>query len=130
MDKKKILIVEDDQDALKVLAKTLATEGYSIITADNGSDAIKLAKSEHPDLIVLDILLPDMDGDDVSMILKENFETQNIPIIYLTGVFPKREDEEKDGRIVGGHVLIAKPYSLEELLAHMKNLLNGQCVHH
>jgi two-component system alkaline phosphatase synthesis response regulator PhoP len=127
---KKILIVEDEQDVLKVLAKTLATEGYSIITADNGSDAIKLAKSEHPDLIVLDILLPDMDGDDVSMILKENFETQNIPIIYLTGVFPKREEEEKYGRIVGGHVLIAKPYSLEELLVHMEKLLNGQCVHH
>ena len=130
MDKKKILIVEDDQDALKVLAKSLTVEGYSIITADNGSDAIKLAKSEHPDLIVLDLLLPDIDGEEVSAVLKEDFETQNIPVIYLTGVFPKREDEEKDGRIVGGHVLIAKPYSLEELLTHMKKLLNGQCVHY
>ncbi len=129
MDKKKILIVDDEEDALKVLAKTLGTEGYSIITADNGSDAIKLAKSEHPDLIVLDILLPDMDGDEVSAVLKENFETKNIPVIYLTAVFPKREDEEQQGRIVGGHVLIAKPYSIQELSAHIEKLLNRQCVH-
>jgi len=127
---KKILIVEDEKDVLKVLAKSLGTEGFSIITADNGNDAIKLAKSEHPDLIVLDILLPDMDGDEVSAVLKKNFETKNIPVIYLTGMFPKREDEEQQGRVVGGHVLIAKPYTLEELLAHIERLIHLECVHH
>jgi CheY-like chemotaxis protein len=72
VDKKKILIVDDEPDVLSVLGKSLSVEGYSVITADNGNDAITLAKSEHPDLITLDILMPDIDGGKVAEKLRED----------------------------------------------------------
>jgi len=62
MDKKKILIVDDEKDALFILEKELAARGYSVITANNSNDALNLAKSESPDLIILDLLMPDMPG--------------------------------------------------------------------
>jgi len=62
MHKKKILIVDDETDALSILEKELASRGYSVIAADNGNDALNLAKSESPDLIILDLLMPDMPG--------------------------------------------------------------------
>ena len=119
---KKILIVDDERDTLSVLGNGLTAEGYSIIKANNGGDALDLAKSERPDLIILDILMPGMDGGEVARMLKEVPETKDIPIIFLTGMFPK-EDEEKGGRVVAGHVLFAKPYDIKELVTVIKGLL-------
>ena len=128
MDKKKILIVDDEKDALFVLKKELAGRGYSVISADNGNDALDLAKSECPDLIILDIRMPGMDGTEVAARLKEDPKTKNIPVIFLTCLFQKREGEEQ-GRVVAGEVLIAKPYSIEGLSAQIERLVNWQCVH-
>ncbi len=66
MDTKKILIVDDEKDALFILERELAARGYSIIVTDNGNDALNLAKSEHPDLIILDIWMLGMDGPEVA----------------------------------------------------------------
>ena len=123
MDKKKILIVDDEKDALFVLKKELAGRGYSVISADNGNDALDLAKSECPDLIILDIRMPGMDGTEVAAWLKEDPKTKNIPVIFLTCLFQKREGEEQ-GRVVAGEVLIAKPYSIEGLSAQIERLVN------
>ena len=112
---KKILIVDDERDTLSVLGNGLTAEGYSIIKADNGGDALDLAKSERPDLIILDILMPGMDGGEVARMLKEVPETKHIPIIFLTGMFPKREEEE-EGRVVAGNIMFDKPYDILKLI--------------
>jgi CheY-like chemotaxis protein len=122
MNRKNILIVDDEQDVLLVLEKGLTAEGYSVITASSGNDAISLAKSRHPDLIILDVLMPDMEGPEVKRKLKEDPETKDIPIIFLTGMFPKREDDQ-DGRIVAGYVLFEKPYDILKLVFAIEQLL-------
>jgi len=122
MNRKNILIVDDEQDVLLVLEKGLTAEGYSVITASSGNDAISLAKSRHPDLIILDVLMPDMEGPEVKRKLKEDPETKDIPLIFLTGMFPKREDDQ-EGRIVAGYVLFEKPYDILELVFAIEQLL-------
>jgi DNA-binding response OmpR family regulator len=126
MHKQRILIVDDERDALRILEKELAARGYSIIAADNGNDALNLAKSEHPDLITLDIWMPDMDGSEVAARLKEDLTTKDIPIIFLTCLLQKREEEEEQGRFVAGNVLMAKPYSIRALSTRIRELLTGQ----
>jgi len=125
---KKILIVDDEKDTLSVLEKALTTEGYSVITADNGKDAIMLAKSKHPELIMLDILMPDMDGAEVAARLKEHTETKNIPVIFLTCLLSKVEEKGTKDHTIGGYVFVAKPYNVEGLLAQVERLINWQCV--
>jgi CheY-like chemotaxis protein len=127
MHKKKVLIVDDERDALFILEKELTAKGYSVIAADNGSSALNLAKSEHPDLIILDIWMPGMDGPEVAAKLQENPRTKDIPVIFLTCLFQKSEEEE--GRVVAGKVLIAKPYSIDALTTQIEKLVNWQCVH-
>jgi len=127
MDKKQILIVDDELDVLSVLEKGLAAEGYSVITTSSGNNAIALAKSKRPDLIILDLEMPDMYGGDVARMLKEDPETKNIPIMFLTGMFPK-EEEKKGGRLVAGHVLFAKPYDVKELVSAIEELLREKVL--
>lgn len=128
MDKKKILIIDDERDALFILEKELASKGYSVISADNGNDALKLAKSQYPDLITLDIWMPVMDGTEIAAKLKEDPETKDIPVIFLTCLFSKKEEKEQ-GCVIGGRVFIAKPYSIEGLSAQIEKLVNQQHVH-
>lgn len=125
---KKILIVDDEKDTLSVLEKALTTEGYSVITADNGKDAKMLAKSKQPELIMLDIMMPDMDGTEVAARLKEDCETKDIPIIFVTCLLSKKEEKTIEDHAIGGHVFIAKPYDIEGLLAQVDRLLCQQCI--
>jgi CheY-like chemotaxis protein len=118
----KILIVDDEQDTLSVLGKGLTAEGYLIIKADNGGDALVLATSERPDLIILDVLMPGMDGGEVARRLKGIPETEDIPVIFLTGMFPKREEEEEE-HTVAGHVLFNRPYDILKLVTAIRKLL-------
>ena len=122
MHKKKILIVDDETDALSILEKELAARGYSIITAENGKDALISAKSKHPNLIILDVALPDMLGGEVAVKLKEDLGTKNIPVIFLSAMFTKTE-ESKRGHVVRSNIMFAKPYDIGELLAAIKKLL-------
>ena len=122
MDRKKILIVDDEKDVLSVLEKGLTAEGYSVITASSGKDAIGLAKLRQPDLIILDVLMPDMDGGEVARKLKGLPETKDIPVIFLTGMFPKRKESE-DFRMVDDNVLFDKPYDILNLIRVIENVL-------
>lgn len=124
MGGKHILIVDDERDVVSVLAKGLTVEGYSVITALNGKNALALAKSERPDLIILDILMPDMDGPEVAASLKEDHGTSDIPVIFLTGMFPKREDTEGD-RIVAGYRWLDKPYDILQLITVIEETLSA-----
>ena len=122
MCKKKILIVDDDKDVLSVLEKRLTVEKYSVITANNGQDAIILAKAQRPDLIMLDIIMPGIDGAEVAGKLREDPETKNIPVIFLTCMLTPEEEKQKRHH-VAGNIFIAKPYDIKELLSEIKKIV-------
>ena len=119
---KKILIVDDEKSVLLMLEKRLTAEGYSVITASNGHDAVNLARTKSPDLIILDIIMPGVDGGEVAEKLREDIRTKNIPIIFLTALLSKNE-EYKEHHIIAGNITFAKPINTEALLAHIKRLL-------
>ena len=121
-DEKTILIVDDEQDILKVLSYGLEALGFSVITADNGSDAIISAVQQQPDLVILDVIMPGMDGGEVARKLKELTETKYIPIVFLTGMFPKR-GHCKDFHMVNGNIMLDKPYEIGEIFVVIKKLL-------
>ncbi|MFH0985147.1 MAG: response regulator [Candidatus Omnitrophota bacterium] len=122
MEKKKILAVDDDAVTLKLLVQQLSAEGYEVFTAKNGSEALMLAKEKVPHLILLDIMMPDLDGGRVGQRLKEEPLTKNIPIVFLTSMLSKEEAFEKGG-VIGGNVFIAKPYERKELLETIKKII-------
>jgi len=122
MDKKKILIVDDEMDTRLVLEKGLAAEGYSVITAYNGNNALSLASSKPPDLIMLDSVLGDMSGEEVATKLRKDPKTKNIPIIFLSALFSKTDKIEK-GYAFSGKKMFAKPYDMEKLLTAIEELL-------
>lgn len=119
---KKILVVDDEEEVLTPLSNILKRAKYEVISTTKGKEAIELAKSSHPDLIILDIVLPDIDGGEVSATLSEDPATANIPIVYLTGILTKSE-ESLAGERTGKHYLIAKPITGRELLAIVKKAL-------
>ena len=114
----KVLIVEDDETLLEVLRYNFAKEGYQIATATDGADALQVARSERPDLIVLDIMLPELDGFEVCRILRK--ET-TVPILMLTA---KAEEIDKVvGLELGADDYVTKPFSIRELLARVRAML-------
>lgn len=125
MDKKKILIADDERDVLSVLKKSLSTEGYSVIEANSGRNVLALAKLEHPNLIILDLEMADMYGGDVARKLKEDPEMKHIPVMFLTGMFPKESEPER-GWMIADHMLFAKPYDMKILAAAIRGLLENK----
>ncbi|MDO8535709.1 MAG: response regulator [Candidatus Omnitrophota bacterium] len=115
---KKVLIVDDEPATVQFLALRLTNSGYEVLKAYNGVEAVKIAKKEQLDLIILDILMPEMDGTKTAAILKESPETKNIPIIFLTCLFTK--EDEKQGNKRGGEFFVAKPYDGDQLLKVIK----------
>lgn len=123
MIKKRILIVDDEKDILTVLEKRLVSAGYDVIKADSGNEAIRIAKEQHPDLIVLDIIMPEIDGSMVAETLKQDVNTKGIPVIFLTCLLTKKE-ESRLGHEIHGHFFIAKPFDQEELLKEIRKTID------
>jgi len=119
--KEKILIVDDEADILTLLEYNLEKAGFKVISANDGPDAVEITKREKPDIIILDIMLPSMEGTEVCKILKSGDATRHIPIIMLTA-----KGEEVD-RIVGFELgaddYITKPFSPRELILRVKAVL-------
>jgi len=122
MATKRILIIDDEPDVLLILGKRLATAGYGVIKAASGREGLIRAKVDRPDLIILDMMMPEMSGEEVAQELKADSETRSIPVLFLTALFTKR-DETAKGHAVGGQTFFAKPYDPEELLAEVKRRL-------
>lgn len=118
----KILIVDDEPEVLLILDKRLSNAGYQIIKADNGRSAVRRAREERPDLVILDIDMPEMDGGEVAAVLRESEETKDIPILFLTCLATK-EDQERDSRTNGNSAFMCKPYNPEDLLAEIERIL-------
>lgn len=121
MTKEKILIVEDEKDIVKILEYNLKKEGFRVITAYDGEDAIDLATREHPDMVLLDLMLPGMDGLEVCKSLKAQNKSKDIPIIMLTA--KSQEADKVLGLELGADDYVTKPFSPRELLARIKAVL-------
>ncbi|MGN2338244.1 winged helix-turn-helix domain-containing protein [Clostridium cagae] len=121
MSDEKILIVDDEEHIIELLKFNLINAGYKVLSSNNGIDALKIAKIEKPKLILLDLMLPGLDGFDVCKEVKKDKETQNISIIMLTA---KGEEIDKIlGLELGADDYITKPFSVRELLARVKAVL-------
>lgn len=121
MKKAKILLIEDEPDILELLEYNLAREGYKVDTSMNGEDGLAAAIRDNPDLVLLDLMLPGMDGIEICRALKEDPATKGIPIIMVTA-----KGEESDvvlGLGVGADDYVAKPFSPRELVARVKAVL-------
>lgn len=120
---RRILVVDDEPDHLATVVAFLRDRGFSVSTAVNGEDAIKKAVEVKPHLIIMDIMMPVMDGTDAAMILRDDPRTHRIPVIFLTAVVDK-----SDQRAVANNpnLILAKPVKLEELLRAVKQVATLQ----
>jgi two-component system, OmpR family, alkaline phosphatase synthesis response regulator PhoP len=121
MTKEKILVVDDEEDILELVRYNLSREGYKVLSATSGEEGLKSARAEKPDLIILDLMLPGVDGLDVTRRLKGDEATRKIPIVMLTA-----KGEESDivtGLELGAEDYITKPFSAKVLVARIRTVL-------
>jgi DNA-binding response OmpR family regulator len=118
---KKILVVEDDPATLRLVDYSLKQEGYQVITASNGLDGIRKAIGESPDLLILDVMLPGMDGFEICYRLKSDPSTAKLPILMFSA---KAQEIDKDTGIrVGADDYLTKPIAPSEIVSHVEKLL-------
>jgi DNA-binding response OmpR family regulator len=118
---KRILVIDDLPENVFLLQERLENEGYTVLTAYDGKTGIEIAQSELPDLILLDVMMPDINGIEVCKTLVKNERTSNIPVILVTA---KTDAEDtKDGLDAGAFDYIKKPFNKTELLARVKSAL-------
>ncbi|MGL1892363.1 MAG: response regulator transcription factor [Spirochaetaceae bacterium] len=121
MAHEKILIIEDEKDILELIAFNLECSGYEVLKASDGEVGLKLAKEANPDLVLLDLMLPGIDGFDVCRGLKQEKNSRNIPIIMLTA---RGEDTDiVSGLELGAEDYITKPFSPKILVARIRTVL-------
>lgn len=119
---KRILIVDDEKDIADTLKFRLEASGYEVITSYDGQDGLNKAKTGSPDLIILDLMLPKIDGYKVCRMLKFDETYKHIPIILFTA--RAQDDDKKTGMEVGADAYITKPFEDHILLAKIKELLS------
>lgn len=122
VEPKRILVVDDEKEVLDYLSSTLRRSGFEVISTTKGKEAVRLARELFPDLVLLDIVIPDMMGDDVAFALSEDSATAGIPIIFLTGILTKKEELNvgKSGR----HFVMAKPVDSQKLLKMIQRVFS------
>ncbi|GAA0085460.1 winged helix-turn-helix domain-containing protein [Clostridium sp. MB05] len=121
MSEEKILVVDDEDHIVELISYNLTSSGYKVITANNGLDAVRLAKEENPKLMLLDLMIPGLDGFDVCKAIRNDSETKDISVIMLTA---KGEELDKIlGLELGADDYMTKPFSIRELLARIKAVL-------
>lgn len=124
MATKKILIVDDEEDFCHGLKHALEAKGdFQVLAAADGRSGIRLAESEKPDLILLDIVMPDMSGTEVEEALMESSRTRSIPVIFVTAIVSESELRDSNG-YVGSRMFIAKPVVIGELVARINAMLS------
>ena len=122
--RRKILVVEDDADQLELVRLTLEKAGFAIGTAANGSDALVKTHSISPDLIILDLMLPGLNGFDICETLRKDPLTAAVPIVMLTGLCS--EFGRLAGLESGANEFLTKPFKVEELVSKVDKLLRGR----
>lgn len=123
MDKKRILVVDDEKDLVETVTLRLNSVGYEVISAYDGPQALQKARKEKPDLIILDLMLPRMDGYKVCGLLKADKRYNKIPIIMFTA--RAQEEYKKLGEEAGADAYITKPFEPQALLGKIQELLKA-----
>ena len=121
MNKKRILIVDDERDIVETIQFMLESEGLECLTAYDGEDALLKARTENPDLILLDIMLPKINGYQVCRLLKSDEEYKHIPIIMLTAKV--QESDKFWGKESGADDYVTKPFEMEKLIQKIQGYL-------
>lgn len=121
MSRRNILVVDDEVNILELLKFNLESAGFDVLTCDNGEDALKLAKTCNFDLIILDLMLPGLDGFEVCKLLKKDKDTYDIPIIMLTA--KSDETDKVIGLELGADDYITKPFGIREIIARIRVIL-------
>jgi CheY-like chemotaxis protein len=125
---KKILVVDDEPDFVRIILAKLKSNGYEAASATNGREAIREAQLQSPDLIVMDVVMPDMHGTDAVRLLQADVKTANIPIIFISGAMvnlPENEDTRQATISGKNYTALAKPFNAEKLISEIKKLLKG-----
>jgi DNA-binding response OmpR family regulator len=113
--RKKVLLIDDEEDFCFFVKLNLEKTGkYEVITTTSGETGLIMASKEHPDLVLLDIIMPDMNGGQVAGLLLDDANTKDIPVLFITAIASRSETQSQDG-IIGGRMFIAKPVTAEEL---------------
>lgn len=120
--RKRILVVDDEEEIVSLLKEFLIRANYEAMAVTDSREVRQAAIDFKPDLIILDILMPEMDGGEVAGQLSENPATSGIPIVFLTGTIITKQEESRV-RKTGRHYLMAKPASQQEVLAMIKQVL-------
>lgn len=122
IQKRKILIVEDEKELVKLITFHMVTSGYDTLSANNGFEALEICETEKPALIILDIMLPKIDGWEVCRRIRENPKTRNIPIIMLSAL--TEVNDKLKGFNLGIDDYVTKPFSPRELLVRVKRVIS------
>ena len=117
----KILVVDDEVYILHILDFILGAENYDVVTATNGEQALQKVREEKPDLVILDIMMPRLDGYETCRMIRSDPATKNIPVILLTA--KGREVDQKLGREVGANDYMTKPFSPSKLIERVQAIL-------
>lgn len=123
----KILVVDDEEDILDLMRYNLEREGFEVVLARDGVEALEKAEAEEPDLLILDIMMPRLDGIEVCRRLRQDAHLRQTPILMLTAL--SEEDDHVKGLDVGADIYLAKPVSIPVLLSQTKALLRGAHRH-
>jgi len=126
--KKRILVVDDEPNLVLLVEARLKASGYEVLSASDGLTALEMAKREKPDLIILDLMLPKMDGFKVCGLLKKDFRYKKIPILLFTA---RAQDTDRQmGIEAGAEAYITKPFEPEKLLSKIKELIGNNTATH
>lgn len=123
---KKILVVDDDPDIRELTKKRLEQNQYAALSAANGREAVDICRDEKPDLVLLDIVMPRMDGYQTCKMLKEDREARDIPILFVTASDLDASGIDERHRNLGACGYISKPASFEDILKKIREALAGQ----
>ncbi len=118
---KKILIVDDEADILEILKFVLESQGYECITASDGEEGLNLAREVKPDLIILDVMMPKINGYKISRLLKYDNKYKNIPILMITA--RSQEEDKIIGEETGADEYITKPFNVDFVVEKVKSYL-------
>jgi DNA-binding response OmpR family regulator len=119
----RVLIADDDADILALVAFRLERSGYEVLQATDGEEALRLAVEAHPDLAVLDVMMPKMDGYEVTRRIRDNAATSGLPVILLTA--RAQQSDVDQGLLAGADDYVKKPFSPQELRARVQAVLEG-----
>jgi len=127
-EKPRILLVDDEPSIVKMVGKRLEVEGFDVLVAMDGQEGLAKAQAEHPDLIVLDLMLPKLNGYEVCTLLKQDTRYQKIPIVLFTA--KTQEKDERLGVECGADAYVRKPFRAQELLEKIRSLIGSSPERH